>query len=796
MNLPTFGHYLLLAAFAASVLNVGATIFAFLDKNRQNPTLHHKSLLWADRAVRAAWIFLMGASAVLITLFLTDNFAVKYVWNNSAIAQPLFYKIAAFWGGQAGSLLMWAAMLGTYGLLVANFGRKNRLEITPAAVAVICFVNAFFVGLILTQANPFGLIVDEIPPDGFGLNPLLQNYWMQIHPPTLYIGYIGCTVPFAFAVAGLLHRRFDEEWVRVIRRWTLITWIVLFVGIVLGGIWAYETLGWGGYWAWDPVENASLLPWLVLTAFLHSIMLQGRRGILKDWNIVLVTLTFLLSIFGTFLTRSGIVTSVHSFAESDIGGYFLGFLGVCFLLTAGLIWWRRDELVSKGQVESTFSREGSFVIGNWLWLATTFAILFGTIYPVIYEALQGTKITVEQSYFNRTTAPLGLLILALAGISPLFAWRKTSWRELARKLQSPIWITAIGIPLVAGPALYFLARPLSNKWSTGAATAFVLVLFLVGALGGEFYRGARARQRSTNESFFSALLALPLQNRQRYGGYIVHLGLALFFVGLTGSSVFQIELEPRDLEIGEILPIGEYALRFDGFRRPEVLEERLNSDVAVQMTVLKNGQPILDSNGKPIALFPNIEIFKVTGFQDPAIAETQEEQVARRPAILSNLGHDLYLALLGYDMEEGVATIKAYLNPLVMWIWVAVGFFISGTVISLLPDSLSAQVLRGRSRRTLEMEESLLEEQIAEAHTNGHAITSGADPSHIARLEQEAEAEIAIARFKLQSSGKSTSAVAGKVEVAEVAEQKCECGQKLEKKDRFCSHCGAANIQS
>jgi cytochrome c-type biogenesis protein CcmF len=780
VTLASFGHYFLLAALAACLLNIGATIGAFLPRNSGDQKRSGVLLSWAEHGVHAAWIFLACAAAILFACFLTDDFAVKYVWNNSSIAQPLFYKIAAFWGGQGGSLLMWATILGTYGLVVSHSGRKNKVEIAPTTVAIICFVNAFFIGLIVWQANPFTLIDGPVPKDGFGLNPLLQNYWMQIHPPTLYTGYIGCTVPFAFAVAALLHRRFDEAWVSLVRRWTLVTWIILFAGIVLGGIWAYETLGWGGYWAWDPVENASLMPWLVLTAFLHSIMLQGRRGILKNWNMVLVSLVFLLSIFGTFLTRSGIVSSVHSFAESDIGGFFLGFVALCFVLSFGLIWWRRDELSSPKRIESLWSREGAFVAANVLWLALTAAILFGTIYPTLYEGMTGARTVVEKSYFERVAPPLALLILALAGIGPLLAWQKTSVLEMVRKIRAPLWFTVLAIPVFVAPLLYFLGR-----WSTGAATTFLLVAFLFGAVGSEFYRGAKARQRATGENFFSALISLPLQNHRRYGGYIAHLGLAIFFVGLTGSSVFKIELEPRDLKIGESMPIGEYVLRFDGFRRPDPMPPQLKSDVATQITLFKNGQPLLDRQGQPVFLLPNIEIFKAAGEENPDAMAGQNEQTARRPAILSTPGHDLYLALIGYDIEKNEATIKAYLNPLVMWIWIAVAFFIIGALIGLLPER-AAQPRRATAPAPLP-EYS----QGGNGHAvNGNGNGNGAAHGEVeivwrARCEAEAEIEIAVARAKLQRAQNGGG-------------WRCECGRTMTDADRFCADCDAPreNVRS
>ncbi len=744
---PTFGHYLLVFALACAIANIGLTLFAY---GRGREAIRDSLLTLAHRACVLGWSSLLTASGILVFLFMTDDFSVNYVWGHSSKAQPLFYKFSAFWGGQAGSLLMWAFILGTYTFLVAQWGRKHRLEIVPSAVSILSFVNVFFIGLILWEANPFGLVDGTIPKDGFGLNPLLQNYWMQIHPPTLYTGYVGCTVPFALAMAALLHRKFDAEWVGYARRWTLLTWMVLFVGIVLGGVWAYETLGWGGYWAWDPVENASLMPWLVLTAFVHSIMLQERRGLLKNWNIVLVSLTFLLSIFGTFLTRSGIVSSVHSFAESDIGNYLLGFLGIIFVLTFGLIFYRRDELASNGEVESALSREASFLAANWLWLAAACAVLFGTIYPTIHEALLGSPITVEKGYFNRVMAPLGLLILALAGIGPLFAWRSTSPVQAMRNIRKPVWLAILLIPLFVAPLLYYL-----GQWHTGAATAFLLCAFLCAAMGQELWRSAKA----------NALW----KNRRRTGGYIVHLGLAVFFIGLTGSSVFKIELEPRDLKVGDTLTIGEYLLRFDGFLipKPGTLAPEKQSDVAVKMTVLKDGAQVA-------VMQPNVDIYKAVGEQDPEARAGQPEQTARRPAIYSTMGHDLYLALIGYDMEKkttspqkGEATIKAYLNPLVSWIWIAVGFFIVGSVIALIPQGTRERV------RVLEYE--ALPVPVSYANGNGK-VNGHYRPEN---FDVEVEIEIAVARQRLRLANG-------------VASWQCECGRTMNVNDNFCASCGKA----
>ncbi len=669
--LPALGQTLIFVALATAAYSVVATGRAFrvVEPSRG---------AWLDsahRATLAVWGALMAAAIVLWSLFLTNDFSVNYVWAHSTRAQPWAYKISALWGGQAGSLLLWAWILAAYGLAVAVSGRRTNNALSPTACAVINVVSVFFIGLVAFAASPFAPVQGATPADGMGLNPLLQNYWMQIHPPTLYVGYVGCTIPFAFAASAMLHRRTDDEWLKTVRRWTLWPWLVLTLGIIMGGAWAYETLGWGGYWAWDPVENASLMPWLTGTAFLHSIMIQARRGMLKTWNMTLVTLTFLLSIFGTFLTRSGVVSSVHSFAESNIGPYFLGFLGVALVLSFGLIIWRRDDLMSETAFESPLSREGAFLLNNWILLGAAFAVLWGTVYPSVSEAVVGQQISVGAPYFNRVMIPLGLVLLALTGIGPLMAWRRTSLRSLGRVLRVPILVA-----LAVAPLLYAL-----GQWHTGAGTAFCLAAFVVLAIGGEFARGARARHSMTGEAHGTALLNLLRKNRQRYGGYIVHLGIVTLFVGAAGNA-FKIETEPIEMKPGQTMKVGEYTLRFDGLQKPAVLPREKQEEVAAKMMVERDGQPLRGRDGQPYAMYPTIDVFKSANAGDPEAMAGQAPQTARRPEIMSNLAHDLYLALTGYDPDKGTATVKAYLNPLVMWIWISALFFIGGTMISLWPD--------------------------------------------------------------------------------------------------------------
>ena len=667
--IPTLGHWLIILAIGACVFNIGATLFAYRHPD------HEGRAPWlevAHNAAFASWALVAGACALLISAFLTDNFSLNYVVQNSSRAQPLPFKISALWGGQGGSLLLWTLVLASYGWAVSAGGRRSGQELSPAATSVVCATTLFFAALVAFAANPFAPVVGAAPSDGMGMNPLLQNYWMQIHPPTLYIGYVGCTVPFAFAVSALLHRRFDQQWVSVIRRWVLFTWIVLTVGIVLGGVWAYETLGWGGYWAWDPVENASLMPWLAATAFLHSIMLQARRGLLKNWNIALVTLTFLLSVFGTFLTRSGVVQSVHSFAESGIGGYFLGFLCATMVATALLILNRRGELASDARIDNPLSREGVFMLNNWLLLGATFAVLFGTVYPTLSEAIGGSRVVVDKSYFNTVMAPIGLALLALTGIGPLLPWRNATWKGIWRAIKLPLlWALAFS-PLLA----------MLSEWRTGAATAFTLSVFVALAIGWEFWRGIKTLMLKRNESVLDAGANLISFNPARYGGYIVHLGVALMFVGLTGSSVFKIELDPVTLKPGETMSLGEYTLKFETLARPEKMPDNLKDQVVGLVSVWdKNGR--VTPENRPMD--PRIDFFKAASANNPEALAGQQEQTARRPSIRMSPANDIYLVLDGFDTKDGSASVKAYLNPLVMWIWVSVGFFVLGTIVAMIP---------------------------------------------------------------------------------------------------------------
>lgn len=694
--IPIIGHQVLLLALAAAVFTVVVTAAAQWKSIRLGDVaaLSPNSLRWLDVAHNASLALcgLITLSSVLLEyLFITNDFTVQAVWDHSALAQPFFYKVVAFWGGMSGSMLLWAQILAVYIFVMALWGKRLEKRpqyrewsrIIPASIAVLCVVETFFLGVIIFLSDPFTLMTPPFPTDGIGLNPLLQNYWMQIHPPTLYTGYVGCTIPFALAIGALLYRRFDRQWVDLSSRWALFVWVVLFTGIVMGGVWAYETLGWGGYWAWDPVENASLIPWIALTALVHSMILQQRRNILKSWNILLASLVFLLSIFGTYLTRSGVVVSVHSFARSNIGVYFIGFLAVAILVIFALIIWRRNDLVSPAAPDTGICRETLMVVGSWLLVASAFAVLAGTVYPVFYQSMTGQQITVTKSYYNTVMAPLGLLILALAGIAPLLDWRKMAWRKAWRAISGP-FLAAV----VASPFLYRLSTQ-----HTGAATSFALCVLIVFAVVQLFAKGIVARHAMTGENGITAFFNLLTVNRRSYGAYIIHLGLASLFVGLTGSSVFKIELDPVLLRPGQIMQVGEYTLRYTGLEVPEHLSPEKDGEIGARILLAENGRQLTDRSGHPVSMLPYVDFYK----PDQQAAQTmpdQGDQVAKRPAIHKTLSNDLYLALVDFDKTKNTATIKAYLNPLVSWVWIAVGIFISGTIISMWPQSRKVRKAR------------------------------------------------------------------------------------------------------
>src|SRR5438876_726736 len=496
-----------------------------------------------------------AASAVLINAFLTGDYTIKYVQHYSDSVQPLFYKITSYWGGLDGSIMFWVFLLSVFGSIAIYVNRERHRELIPYVVSVISVVEMFFLFLMIIHKNPFETFLTESPADGRGLNPLLQNGYMAIHPPSLYTGFVGMTIPYAFGMAALITGHLDDAWLRAVRRWTMFAWLFLSFGLTLGMIWAYEELGWGGFWAWDPVENAGLLPWFTATAFLHSVMVQERRSMLRVWNVTLVIMTFFLTIFGTFMTRSGVVQSVHAFGEDPVlAKLFTGFMVVILVFGFGLVIYRLPLLRARNELDSWVSREAAFLVNNWILLFSALFVLFATMFPTLSEAVTGTRLTVGPPFFNKWMAPIGLFLLFLTGFGPLLAWRKSTLSNLRDQF---LWPTLAA--LVTGGVVAALGV---RVWSSGLC--FAVSAFVTVTITQEFWRGTNVRRGVTGTDVFTALVGLVGRNKRRYGGYIVHLGIMLMFLGFAGSS-FKVERQLQ-LKVGEQTTVGRYTLRNDGVK--------------------------------------------------------------------------------------------------------------------------------------------------------------------------------------------------------------------------------------
>src|SRR5215510_10006452 len=552
--MENLGSLAILLAFCVSIYAVLASVVGRL---RQKPFL----IVSGQRAVYSVWALVTLASGILVYALMTSDFRYSYVAEHSNRALPTVYKFASWWGGQEGSLLLWSWILSTYGAVVAFTNRRRHREIMPWVLGVLSTVQLFFLILNNFVANPFRMLATEklivAVPDGNGLSPALQYPAMAIHPPMLYLGYVGFAVPFAFAIGSLITKQPGEAWIHTTRRWTLVTWLFQSTGIMLGAAWAYHVLGWGGYWGWDPVENASLLPWLSGTAFLHSVMMQEKKGMMKIWNIVLISATFWLSILGTFLTRSGVVQSVHAFARSEIGKYFVSFLAVGIAATVFLILDRLNYLKSESQLESVVSRESSFLFNNLILLASCFAVLWGTLFPVISEAATGDKISLDADWYNRLMVPIGLFLLLLTGLGPLFSWRRTSIDSLRRNFQIP----AIASLVLVG-ALF--AAGIRHVY---ALISFGFCLFVALTVIIEFYKGGHAIAVKQHMNLMRGMFELTHRNTRRYGGYLVHMGIVLIFIGFTGHAFNQNEV--KELNQGDRMKVGHYELRMANMTQGE-----------------------------------------------------------------------------------------------------------------------------------------------------------------------------------------------------------------------------------
>jgi cytochrome c-type biogenesis protein CcmF len=597
------------------------------------------------------------ASSSLIYLLITGDFNYEYVALYSSTDMPLFYKISAFWGGNAGSLLLWLWILSIYTALVTWSKHKESERYLPWVSTFLLIVNLFFVLILNTIEFPFAINPEDMK-EGNGLNPLLQNPGMAVHPVTLYLGYIGFAVPFAYGMAALVLKKADATWLKVTRRWTLVSWLFLSMGIIYGSQWAYVELGWGGYWAWDPVENASLLPWLTATAYLHSAMVQERKGMLKGWNISLVTITFLLTLFGTFLTRSGLLWSIHAFANGPIGAYFLGFIGVIVVGSVALISSRWSLLKADAQFESAVSKESSFLVNNLLLVASAFTVFWGTLYPVISEAVTGTKVMVGAPYFNRVNVPIFIAVVILMGIGPIVAWRRSSLKALRNNLIFPLLLAVL-----LAISLYING---TNNWMallSITSSAFVLMIIFL-----EFFKAVQARMKVTGEDPVRSFFMLFVKNRRRYGGYVAHLGIILIVMGLTGASSYSVDLQ-RGLNTGEKMEVGKYTLQYRGLG--ETTSE-LKRTVYAEFLVEKDEQ-------------------ELGVIRPEKVYYTNGNQPTTEVSIVSSIQEDLYVVLNGWVEESGKAIIQVKIFPLIAWTWFGGYVLILGSLISLWPERIRSR---------------------------------------------------------------------------------------------------------
>src|SRR5579862_1448222 len=656
------GSFTLLLALALSGYCFLAGLLALVREGPSSARLSET----ARRAGIATFAVVFLAALVLVIAAFQNDFSIAYIFHHSNRDLPAPYKFATLWSGQEGSLLFWSLLLAAYGL-VLRLRYKTDPRLFAYASVIIAAVQVFFLLLLNFAAHPFAITQGSLPADGSGLNPLLQYPEMVIHPPMLYLGYVGFTVPFAFALGALIMKYPGEKWIHITRRWTMVTWGFLTCGIFLGAHWAYAVLGWGGYWGWDPVENASLMPWLVGTAFLHSVMMQEKRGMLKVWNMWLVFATFWLAILGTFLTRSGIISSVHAFAQSSIGTWFAWFLSISFAVFLFFFLKNQNHLRSEHKLESLVSRESSFLFNNLLFVLLCFTVLWGTWFPKISELVQGNKVTVGAPFYNRVAVPVALLLLILTAIGPLLAWRKTSLESLKRNFLWPtIGALAVMALLMITPPSWgspFGLRPwqeIGYFYSLMAIGLCVLVTFTVAS---EFYRGGRVIAEKTGQGLFASMVQLTHRNTRRYGGYIVHFGVVVVIIGLAGAA-FNQDRE-QEMGYGDKMAIGPYTLICRSYTDDDA--PNYASEWAM-LDVYKGGRQI--GTMTPVRRF-----YKAS------------QQTSTMPDIRSTLNDDLYVVFEGINQDNGHPILKAHLNPLVMWIWMGVWIMLFGTVLALVPNA-------------------------------------------------------------------------------------------------------------
>lgn len=637
----------------ALVLSLYASLLYFAGG--KNP--YSKYIKSAQRATIAAFALVATASLALVIALFRRDFQIEYVAQYSNRSLSWFYTLAAFWAGQAGSLLFWCLLLSLFAVVVLAQNRNRNSVLLPYTLGVMQATIFFFLYLLVFTSSPFKLL-PFLPPDGQGLNPLLQNAEMVFHPPSLYIGFVGFTVPFAFAIAALLTGRLDEQWLKTIRRWTLFSWLFLTIGNVLGMQWAYVELGWGGYWAWDAVENSSLMPWLTGTAFLHSIIVQERKGVLKRWTISLIALTFALTIFGTFVTRSGLISSVHAFGVSNLGPLFLGFLALIIISSVVLLVKRAPELRGKKDIGSWSSKESGFLLNNLLFVAITIGVLVGVLLPSLSELTSGQQMTVGQPFFNRMATPIALAIFLLIGICAALSWSKTSSDKLARNLMLPSIITA----------LFFFVLFIIGIRKFTPLLALAIAVFALSTTLLDFLRGVQVYRKTPHQSFLRSTVSMAMKHQRRYGGYVVHIGVLCFFLGLIGSSAFSVD-KTATLNKGDSMTIGAYELIYQGIDRQQAKDRVIDS---ARFQINKHARQV----GIVAAQKHLFESF----------------QPATEVGIRSTFKEDLYIILGDYDPASGLATVSVLINPMVMWIWIGAVIMVLGTMVSMLPNRKNMSV--------------------------------------------------------------------------------------------------------
>ncbi|HXU80734.1 MAG TPA: cytochrome c-type biogenesis CcmF C-terminal domain-containing protein [Polyangia bacterium] len=652
--MAAFGTLTLLIALVVATYSGVASIIGARRRSAR--------LMESGRAAAYTLTGVLGLSSVAMWYaFVSGDYSIKYVQRYSDASSPLFYKITAYWGGLDGSILWWAFLLSVFASIAIHTNRHRQKEILPYTIATLMVIVDFFLFVIVFFKNPFDTFLTGTPSAGQGLNPLLQNAYMVTHPPSLYTGLVGMAIPYAFAMGALISGHLDDAWIAAVRRWTLISWFFLSMGLTLGMLWAYEELGWGGFWGWDPVENAGLLPWLTGTAFLHSVMIQERRGMLKIWNFTLVILTFLLTIIGTTMTRTGIVPSVHAFGSDNVLLVLFGiFLLLIVLVSFGFMIGRLPELRARGKLESLLSREAAFILNNWILLFAAVVILFGNMWPTLSEKFLGQRVNVGLPYYNKLMVPVGLILLFLTGVGPLIAWRKATTSHLKYQFT---------LPLSAGALTFIACVATGLRESWAAVICFSLCAFTATTITQEFIRGAMVRKKNTGSDILTSLLGMVVRGRRRYGGYVVHLGIVLMFLGFAGQA-YQ-----RDREVsasaGKQESFGRYVLRFDRLAHEE---DRQKEMITGEISVLIDGKVV--DHMRPARWY----------FHKHEKEPTTEVAIRRSPA------EDLYITLGNYDLANGTAAMKIVINPMVDWIWFGFMLLALGTGVALLPESVLAPI--------------------------------------------------------------------------------------------------------